>query len=492
MEKKSFLIDGIIGLDILPSQISDFLKSASSQQTSAHTSSEQSAGTLAYAPVKFQINSPGGFVFDAIAIHNLILQYPGQVEIEILSLCASSASFIATAGDIVSVFPDSVYMLHNAWLFSYGDHNKLRADADHIEKISNLLVNAYSNFSKKTVEEIKLLMNNETFLFGKEIIDNGFAHQLIEENNVANDTPASAIDYSKQSILASFNRMSAAKSFSQDILSAVALIDNPSVSFAQNFPNSFPSNNIAPSALSQSATSPEVADYSFSFQPDSPDSLNSAQNDSLVNSLNDNLALLNLFEKLSMIENQLKDLLYFSSANIRSEQSPNNSNQNLLSVDLSFFEYRLNALVNSKMILPAHKEIILNIIASINNFNSSSKDSSENSAYQSEKLFSLFEKLISLPSASIIVSSNEIRSNPKLPSDNFNSVDFITQNLDKEYRLDNSSFPDNLEHFDLPVDPQSRKNHLAILEIMSNYNCSYITAYSIFNSKGSFGLFNKT
>jgi len=524
--EKTFLIEGIIGLDIVPSQISEFLKSADN------------------SPVKFQINSPGGFVFDAIAIHNLILQYPAEVEIEILSLCASSASFIATAGDIVSVFPDSVYMLHNAWLFSYGDHNKLRADADHIEKISNLLVNAYSNFSKKSIDEIKLLMNAETFLFGKEIVENGFAHRLIEENNVVNDSSASAIDFSRKSIQDSFARMSAVKSFSQDILSAAAFLDNtqsnssdlnqnnlskepasvlndtvnsknPSDKSLTNAqaatttgstlnqePSSVNSNQSLENAQPASAISPEVADDSFSDQSFT-------------------IALFNLFEKLSLIENRLEQQFaelvesfssFASSLNINSEKSlaSEGSFGNADKVpagifkesfgkyiDSNFFEYRLNALVNSKMILPAHKELILKIISVIPNSpsensytnNSQSPEVSLNPEKSlSEELFSLFEKLISLPSAAIskgTISSESFASQRLFGNaDGLNNSNWSPHNLEKEFRLANDSSSEHsigLEQFDLPVDPVSRKNHLAILEIMAKYNCSYISAYSIFN-----------
>lgn len=431
--QKTFLIEGIIGLDILPSQISDFLTSADN------------------SPVKFQINSPGGFVFDAIAIHNLILQYPANVEIEILSLCASSASFISTAGDIVSVFPDSIYMLHNAWLLSYGDHNKLRQDADHIEKISNLLVHSYSNFSKKSVDEIKSLMDAETFLFGKQIVDNNFAHQLIEKNSPIDDI-SSALDDVKKTIQSSFIRMLTIKSPNSDILSASALIDSDlsyknSKSFTRPFTH-FPSHeNPADTVPSAHAIPPRMADEHYSSCVASFEKI-------------DNNSLLNLFEKLSFIENKI-DSLSQSVNHSSPDSSLNVASPEANLIDSNFFEYRLNALVNARMILPAHKELILKII---NSFNQSSINLSQNSAIPSfsdpSVLFSLFEKLISLPSAQ------------KKPS---------ALNLEEEINFYNPDDTYYLESFALPVDPQSRNNHLAILDIMKKHNCNYISAYSIYN-----------
>lgn len=478
MDKQTFLIEGIIGLDILPSQVSEFLNSANG------------------LPVKFQINSPGGFVFDAIAIHNLILQYSAPVEIEILALCASSASFISTAGDKVTVFPDSVYMLHNAWLFSYGDHNKLREDADHIEKISNLLLQSYAEFSGKSPSEIQSLMDAETFLFGKEIVDHGFAHELITETGYkpitqsnTNDSvfdgshtaysqvPSSdsfyiddyntAVDYSKKVIQSAFDKMSSLKSLTQDIQSAYAFISSlTKYDFRQKSDTL-----VKTSDRSHTAYIPSVAEDAAdegshtAYLPDSQLSLLSR----------------NLFEKLSFIQNSIDQInsilsnvssITAETSAIRSMTSVNDGSHTAYVIDINFFEYRLNALVNAKMILPAHKELILKVISFLNEktFNSIDTDSKSD-----EHLFNLFEKLISLPSAVLSASSEPSGLTLDKPYDFHNSSDQKSQFYNN---LDNTIT--TYESFDLPVDPVSRTQHLAVLEIMNQFNCDYISAYNIY------------
>lgn len=203
MEK--FNISGIIGFDFTSKDLSDFLLANPDKE------------------IYLTINSPGGSVYEAIAIYNLIKNHSKPVTIEILGLAASAASFITTAANKVLINPNSVYMLHNAWLVSIGDHNKLRDDADYIEKISNLLVTSYSNKSKRSVEEIKKLMDAETFLFGNEIIEYGFADELInsEENKIDDESKTILINNAKNQ----FSQIPY-DLFENDLLKAAALINH--------------------------------------------------------------------------------------------------------------------------------------------------------------------------------------------------------------------------------------------------------------------------
>ncbi len=225
----------------------------------------------------------------------------------------------------------------------------------------------------------------------------------------------------------------------------------------------------------------------------------------------------NLFEKLSFIQNiieQMHSILsegFFERINsilsggnnisatsdsnnsfhsASADKTQNSSLSNSFNIpDINFFEYRLNALVNAKMILPAHKELILKIISffKINPNNPMTNDAMTNNPMTNDDLFNLFEKLISLPSAVLSSSSS------KNPSENQSSAlsldkpyDFAQHPSDQNssdhksqlaYRSDNSVF--SYETFDLPVDPVSRSQHLAVLDIMNQFNCDYISAYNI-------------
>jgi ATP-dependent protease ClpP protease subunit len=206
---KSYTLSGIIGYDVTSNDISAFLKEANGEE------------------VTLFIHSPGGYVYDAIAIFNLIKNYSGKVEVRILSLAASAASYICMAADKISIHPNSIFMIHNAWLLSIGDHNQLREDADYIEKISSLLITEYSKKSGKSVDQIRQLMNDETFLFGEEIISEGFADELIQDDNNSGKEESLAI--AKEQITSSLEVMKQAQNITDDLFQAAALLNETQI-----------------------------------------------------------------------------------------------------------------------------------------------------------------------------------------------------------------------------------------------------------------------
>ncbi|HCF5801664.1 TPA: Clp protease ClpP, partial [Pseudomonas aeruginosa] len=83
--------------------------------------------------VTVNINSPGGDVFEGLAIYNLLREHKGKVSVNIIGLAASAASFIAMAGDEIRIGRAAFLMIHNAWLIAMGNRNDLREIADWLE-----------------------------------------------------------------------------------------------------------------------------------------------------------------------------------------------------------------------------------------------------------------------------------------------------------------------------------------------------------------------
>ena len=127
-----------------------------------------------------EINSPGGYVYEGIAIHNEIKRYDrGETTTLIVAQASSMASYIATAGDKRKAFANAVFMIHNARMGIYGDQNHMREAANHIEGLSGLMKKNYVSVSGKSEDEITELMNKDSFFYGDEILENGFVHELI-------------------------------------------------------------------------------------------------------------------------------------------------------------------------------------------------------------------------------------------------------------------------------------------------------------------------
>jgi ATP-dependent protease ClpP protease subunit len=130
-------------------------------------------------PVAVYINSGGGDVFDGIAIYNALRRHKGRVTVYIDGLAASAASVIAMAGDEVVMPENTMLMVHNPWTMTYGDADELRKTADILDKTRDAIVSAYRIKTGMDDEELRALLDGETWLSAQEAVDYGFAN-LVE------------------------------------------------------------------------------------------------------------------------------------------------------------------------------------------------------------------------------------------------------------------------------------------------------------------------
>ena len=128
--------------------------------------------------IKLAINSPGGSVFDALAMYNALRQHPANVEVTVLGVAASAASLVAMAGDTIVMPENAFMMIHNPLNFAYGNADELREMADVLDKIGASLVATYANRTGLPEAEIKALLDAETWLNAEEAVIKGFADEL--------------------------------------------------------------------------------------------------------------------------------------------------------------------------------------------------------------------------------------------------------------------------------------------------------------------------
>jgi ATP-dependent Clp protease, protease subunit len=135
--------------------------------------------------IKLAINSPGGAVFDALAIYNALRQHPAAVEVTIMGVAASAASVIAMAGDTIVMPENAFMMIHNPLNMAYGNADDLREMADVLDKIGASLIGIYAKRTGLPDDEIKALLDAETWLNAEEAVTKGFADELQAELKVA-------------------------------------------------------------------------------------------------------------------------------------------------------------------------------------------------------------------------------------------------------------------------------------------------------------------
>lgn len=125
--------------------------------------------------VTVKINSPGGDMFEGIAIYNLLRAHPAKVTVEVLGWAASAASIIAMAGDEIRMGLGTFMMVHNAWGVVIGNRHDMREAASLFDGFDGAIADIYEARTGMKRAEIVKLMDAETFMGPSEAVKNGFA-----------------------------------------------------------------------------------------------------------------------------------------------------------------------------------------------------------------------------------------------------------------------------------------------------------------------------
>lgn len=125
-----------------------------------------------------RINSPGGYVDEATAIYNAIRRHKGGSVAVIDSLAASAASYIAMASDRVVVADGAMVMIHKPLSGVFGNATYMRAEADVLDKYELAILDAYKKRMKATGEELRAMLDAETWMTAQEAVELGFADAM--------------------------------------------------------------------------------------------------------------------------------------------------------------------------------------------------------------------------------------------------------------------------------------------------------------------------
>lgn len=129
--------------------------------------------------ISLRLNSPGGSVFEGIAIANAMRQHPANITVYVESLAASIASVIALAGDRLVMCPQSQIMVHNASGGCYGDASEMTKMADLLDKQSRNIAQAYAQHTGRPLSEWEAYMADETWFTAEEAVAVGLADEAM-------------------------------------------------------------------------------------------------------------------------------------------------------------------------------------------------------------------------------------------------------------------------------------------------------------------------
>lgn len=131
--------------------------------------------------INVRINSPGGDVFDGIAIYNRLKQHKAKKVVYIDGLAASIASIIALAGDEIKIGEGALYMIHLPWTFAYGNRMDLDNTVNRLMDVEEQMLGIYAKKTGMDRGEIRTMLEKESWLGADEAIEKGFVDSKAED-----------------------------------------------------------------------------------------------------------------------------------------------------------------------------------------------------------------------------------------------------------------------------------------------------------------------
>jgi ATP-dependent Clp endopeptidase proteolytic subunit ClpP len=145
---------------------------------------------LETSKINLHLNSPGGEVFDGIAIHGALKSHPADVTVYVDALAASAASFIAMAGDDIHIMRNAQMMIHQGQGFAMGPAEEFRQMADLLDKVDANIADMYASRAGGNVDKWLAAMRVETWYSAEEAVDAGLADKIIDSWEMAPESTA--------------------------------------------------------------------------------------------------------------------------------------------------------------------------------------------------------------------------------------------------------------------------------------------------------------
>ena len=150
------------------------------------------------------INSPGGDVFAASQIYNMLMDYKGHVTVKIDGIAASAASVIAMAGGDVFMSPVSMMMIHNPMTIAFGDTAEMKKAIDMLSEVKESIINAYELKTGLSRTKLSHMMDDESWFNSKKAVELGFADGIMFQDETDQSEPEDGMIYSQMAVVNSF------------------------------------------------------------------------------------------------------------------------------------------------------------------------------------------------------------------------------------------------------------------------------------------------
>lgn len=153
-------------------------------------------------PISVWINSPGGDVFAAAQIYNMLMDYPNDVTVMIDGLAASAASVIAMAGTEVQMSPVAMMMIHNPATVAIGDSEEMKKAVKMLDEVKESIMNAYEIKTGLPRDKISKMMDAESWFNANKAVELGFADKIMFSEVTSNNADGGeTVMFSRQAVM---------------------------------------------------------------------------------------------------------------------------------------------------------------------------------------------------------------------------------------------------------------------------------------------------
>lgn len=134
--------------------------------------------------VTVEINSGGGSVYAGSEIYTMLKVHEGNVTVKVVGLAASAASVIAMAGNKTLMSPTAQLMIHNATISTHGDYREMDHTSEFLKNVNQSIINAYKIKSGLADEDLKEMMDKETWFTAQQALEHKLIDEIMFENEM--------------------------------------------------------------------------------------------------------------------------------------------------------------------------------------------------------------------------------------------------------------------------------------------------------------------
>lgn len=135
--------------------------------------------------LNIRVNSPGGDVFEALAMYNTLRRHPADKRVSVDGMALSAATIVIMAGDHISMAENAMLMIHDPWAVTMGNADDMRQQADLLDQVKENIIVTYERRTGTAGKVLRQMMSDETWMQSADALSNNFVDEVTGDLAIA-------------------------------------------------------------------------------------------------------------------------------------------------------------------------------------------------------------------------------------------------------------------------------------------------------------------